>query len=177
MTSLAEIRTFYHVYLHIKWPVSAAQQHSCHGKTLRAWILVKTQSARRSINRRIQIFSLGSLNIRVHVFFYGFFPTSLFCPLRGWRQTPEPCSHSSPLEERLAEWTMSLVFIPDRFLLLCRTLYISVRHCCMTFWVKCYIDRPCDLQQPDHQNKINVAPECFCKPQIDRNFTCVYVAT
>lgn len=159
MTSLAEIRTFYHVYLHIKWPVSAAQQHSCHGKTLRAWILVKTQSARRSINRRIQIFSLGSLNIRVHVFFNGFFPTSLFCPLRGWRQTQaEPCSHSSPLEERLAEWTMSLVFIPDRFLLLCRTSYISVRHCCMTFWVKCYIDRPCDLQQPDHQNKINVSP-------------------
>lgn len=112
MTSLAEIRTFYHVYLHIKWPVSAAQQHSCHGKTLRAWILVKTQSARRSINRRIQIFSLGSLNIRVHVFFNGFFPTSLFCPLRGWRQTQaEPCSHSSPLEERLAEWTMSLVFM------------------------------------------------------------------
>lgn len=127
MTSLAEIRTFYHVYLHIKWPVSAAQQHSCHGKTLRAWILVKTQSARRSINRRIQIFSLGSLNIRVHVFFYGFFPTSLFCPLRGWRQTPEPCSHSSPLEERLAEWTMSLVFM----LLFCPI----VSCCCVVLYI------------------------------------------
>lgn len=127
MTSLAEIRTFYHVYLHIKWPVSAAQQHSCHGKTLRAWILVKTQSARRSINRRIQIFSLGSLNIRVHVFFNGFFPTSLFCPLRGWRQTPEPCSHSSPLEERLAEWTMSLVFM----LLFCPI----VSCCCVVLYI------------------------------------------
>lgn len=128
MTSLAEIRTFYHVYLHIKWPVSAAQQHSCHGKTLRAWILVKTQSARRSINRRIQIFSLGSLNIRVHVFFNGFFPTSLFCPLRGWRQTQaEPCSHSSPLEERLAEWTMSLVFM----LLFCPI----VSCCCVVLYI------------------------------------------
>ena len=38
----------------------------------------------------------------------------------------------------------------------------------MTFWVKRYIDCPSELQQPDHQNKIN---ECFCKPQMDRNFT------
>ena len=115
MTSHAESQTFYHVYLHMKWPVSAAQQRSCHGKTLWACILVKTQSARQPINRRKQIFSLGLLNIRVHVFFFfffnGFFTISLFCSLRGWRRTADTCSHRSPLEARLAEWTTSLVFM------------------------------------------------------------------